>query len=674
MQKTQETSRRASSVATAMLLIIVAGSVLTCIESVSVRAESQVIIDLFTQKKPFDGKGINQSSDMFGPNEIVKLYAMVLTNGMPAMGSLVTFEINGPTGPPSEIRFFRTAETNSSGIAETVFSLAAINQTNSFGTWDVVASVEKAGKVHQDFLTFRVYWLVELLSVRTVGQNPQNSTGSPSTRQSFGIGGYVGIEIVLKNNAMSQKNPDIAMSISDELGLVINSSFVKNFALVPSGSLVYVYETMLIPKFGVPGNATVFVEALDNNSVAYCPQVSTGFWITIYDAIFPEFTDNSVYCANISPSVVKPNMDTNVNIMLRNEGTVLTSNIHARVYVNDSLLAEKLVPFLGPYESVFFTITWNTSGYSEGKYVISADVPIVPEEADLSDNACTDFVEIRVVREHDIAVTNIVASPSVGYVGDNVSIVVTTVNLGDATETFDVTLYQNGTEIATSEVSAISPNQRIALNFTWSTSNVAEGSYVIGASAEPVPGEVNVENNVFTDGIVTLLTRPSHYIRDIAVTGLSANPVETQVGQNITVAAVVANFGNTSETFNLTLFYDSNIIQVIPVVSLPAHSHETRLYQWNTTDVAVGTYKVRASVTILEGEVNNENNNFDDGYVAIQTFEVINMHRALVYLVFSMFILALIASLLLLLLICYFRRRRKKLPRRNYIAVAHSHI
>jgi len=670
MHKAQETSHGVSPQAVAMLLIVMVSSLLLCAKFVPVSAESDVIIDLFTQKAPFDGKGINQSSDMFGPQEIVKLYTMVLAHGAPAVESLVTFEISGPASPPNEIRFFRTAVTNASGFAETEFSLAVVNQTASFGTWAAVASVEKAGRVYKDFLGFQVYWQVESISVRTVDENPPNSTGSPPDRLSFGIGGYVGIEIVLRNNAMSQKTPNITMSIFDELARPINSSSIGDFVLCPSGRLVYLYRTILFPKYGVPGNATVFVEVLDSNGVAYSPEVSCHFRITIFDPVFPKFVDVSVCCIDVSPRIVQPDGNSSVTIMLRNEGTVPTSNARVRVSVNGSLLVEKLFLSMAPYESEIFTATWTTNGFSEGNYTIFADVPILPMEADLSDNNCTDFVEINALKKHDVAITMVTASPSVGYIGDDVSIVVETVNLGNSTEAFNVTVYYNASAIASAKVSLINPGQKITLNFAWNTSNVAEGSYIILASAEPVPGEVNIENNVFTDGEVTLLSKPSHYVRDIAVTWLLANPIEVQVGQNITITAIVANLGNMSESFNLTLLYDSYVIQVIPVISLPTHSQETILHEWNTTDVASGTYKLRASATILEGEVNTENNSFDDGYITIQTAEAISARHVLVYLMLFMVVLAVIASLVLFLLL-YHLKRRKKPPRRYYTVIVH---
>ena len=40
-------------------------------------------IDLFTEKMPFNGKGMNQSSDAFQPQELVILYANVTYNEAP---------------------------------------------------------------------------------------------------------------------------------------------------------------------------------------------------------------------------------------------------------------------------------------------------------------------------------------------------------------------------------------------------------------------------------------------------------------------------------------------------------------------------------------------------------------------------------------------------------------
>ncbi|MBS7620639.1 hypothetical protein KEJ32_00705, partial [Candidatus Bathyarchaeota archaeon] len=50
-------------------------------------------IDLFTQKEPFSGKGLNEPSDSFQPQEEVILYALVTYNNYPVQNKLVAFQV-----------------------------------------------------------------------------------------------------------------------------------------------------------------------------------------------------------------------------------------------------------------------------------------------------------------------------------------------------------------------------------------------------------------------------------------------------------------------------------------------------------------------------------------------------------------------------------------------------
>jgi hypothetical protein len=52
---------------------------ITFVRSADIHAS--IYFDIFTQKEPYNGRGLNQSSDMFGPQEIVEIYAMLEKNG-----------------------------------------------------------------------------------------------------------------------------------------------------------------------------------------------------------------------------------------------------------------------------------------------------------------------------------------------------------------------------------------------------------------------------------------------------------------------------------------------------------------------------------------------------------------------------------------------------------------
>lgn len=105
---------------------------------------------------------------------------------------------------------------------------------------------------------------------------------------------------------------------------------------------------------------------------------------------------------------------------------------------------------------------------------------------------------------HDIAITNVIPNRSIAGKGYSCNITVTTENHGGYSETFNVTLHANDTEIATKEVT-VQPATAATVNFTWNTSSFAFGGYTIWAYAWPVPGETFTSDNNHTDGQVLVL-------------------------------------------------------------------------------------------------------------------------------------------------------------------------
>ena len=106
---------------------------------------------------------------------------------------------------------------------------------------------------------------------------------------------------------------------------------------------------------------------------------------------------------------------------------------------------------------------------------------------------------------HDVAVTNVTVSSNMVYQGQTVSINVTVANLGNATETFNVTLYYDSNAIATQNVVGLTPSATLMLSFIWNTASVPYcHNYTIKAEASTVPDETNTTNNVFTDGWVKI--------------------------------------------------------------------------------------------------------------------------------------------------------------------------
>jgi len=651
-------------------LFLVAGLTLAAFYLMTAPAHAlgSVSVDLFTQKAPFDGKGLNQSSDLFGPQEQVTLYFQVLENNHPLNEILVTYEIDGPLNRPSELKFYQTAQTNSSGMARTTFSLATINETDSFGTWVVSARIEVDGAIYGDSLSFKVDWLVELISVRTLD-------GNLSEKNFFSNGGFIGFEITLRNNAMTKRAAILRITVFDELHIAANTSRIDNDLIIPPNKKnQYIFGNLYIPKFAVPGNATITVAATDENIISLCPQISKGFFITTVNPIFPEFVDAFVY-TECAPTKAQPGQEVTITVWVRNEGTMVLKNIQVQTCVDSSPLDARTVAFLDSYQSQKFSITWNTQGLAQKSYNITSQIQTFPNESDLTDNSYSCDVKMETAEPeliHDIQIKNVTCSKSEVAAGEIVEIFVAVKNVGNATESSDIRVYYDEILIQQIPSLLLESGREVTLTFHWNTTGVPEGTYRITAEAETVPGEANIDDNTYTDGKVKI-EGPTHVVVDVAVTALSASPSVSEAYAPIQIAATVENLGNTAQTFTVEFHYDELSITSVNVYFLVPGGKQNLTVTWNTFFVMEGNYTVKAYIPPLTDEENTTNNLYVDGTVSIKKPQF----PQLLPLLSATFAIILLAGVFLLLLLFYSRRRRRRRKRKirsYYTVVARPHI
>jgi hypothetical protein len=171
-------------------------------------------IDVYTQKWPFNGIGPGKPSDAFEPYETCDLYALVTYNAYPVQSLLVSFEVNGPPNPLENITLSLTGLTNGTGVANTNFTIPWPNEnpeTKTFGVWTVVASAKNAS----DSLSFNVGWIVELASLSVVNRDPPQ-------------GGFLGVNLTVRNISMTPKNATFAFVIIDSLNQIISTTIIQN--------------------------------------------------------------------------------------------------------------------------------------------------------------------------------------------------------------------------------------------------------------------------------------------------------------------------------------------------------------------------------------------------------------------------------------------------------------
>lgn len=105
----------------------------------------------------------------------------------------------------------------------------------------------------------------------------------------------------------------------------------------------------------------------------------------------------------------------------------------------------------------------------------------------------------------DVAVTNVVKDRTSVYPGEIINITVTAKNKGNLTETFTIMLRYNGNLITNLTINSLAPDAEQTLSYAWNTTGFPPCyNASVVAYAVPVPYELNLGDNTFTDGIVNI--------------------------------------------------------------------------------------------------------------------------------------------------------------------------
>lgn len=355
---------------------------------------SSVTVDLYTQKEPYGGKGPNQPSDAFAPQELVLLYALVSYNDAPVPGVLVGFEVFGPINPIENISIFRTASTGTSGIANMSFRIPSAHVYADqvlFGSWTAVATAEVGEISAKDTLSFNVGWIVQPLKVDCL--DTQNMTETK-----FFLGDLMHFRVTINNIAMTTKVATLTVAAFDNASAVIGQIILKNQTIPPGTSILYTGD-LAIPSTSAVGEGTVFV-----NAYTLPPELGGAPW---------------------SPEI---------------------------------------------------TVTFEIAS--------------------------------KILR--DVAVVNVEPFPTRVYQGGIVTISVTVENKGEMVESFNVSVFYDSRSVgAPIFVRNLAVGEQRTLALNWTTASVVPGQYNISARASPVPGETNLANNLYVDGMVDVLPSPT---------------------------------------------------------------------------------------------------------------------------------------------------------------------
>jgi KaiC/GvpD/RAD55 family RecA-like ATPase len=107
---------------------------------------------------------------------------------------------------------------------------------------------------------------------------------------------------------------------------------------------------------------------------------------------------------------------------------------------------------------------------------------------------------------------------------------------------------------------------------------------------------------------------------DVSIISVIPSATEIDIGQLVNITVIVKNEGNTTETFNVTLYYDNNTIGIQTVIDLVPNANKTLTFIWNTTGVIPDiNYTIKAEADVLLEETDIDDNTFTGDSVAVKS-------------------------------------------------------
>lgn len=177
---------------------------------------------------------------------------------------------------------------------------------------------------------------------------------------------------------------------------------------------------------------------------------------------------------------------------------------HGRVLVAMTLLSPE-VPKNG--SGTLVTVSFRAIAFGESALDLSGTkLAKYPDGAPIAHVALDGYVTVEAPAAlRDIALIEVVTCVDEVYEGWIVQISVTAKNLGNVSETFDVTVYYGNNSIETQTITNLASSEETTLIFNWNTSGVElYVNHTIWAEASMVPEEINLDNNICTNGTVKI--------------------------------------------------------------------------------------------------------------------------------------------------------------------------
>lgn len=212
-----------------------------------------------------------------------------------------------------------------------------------------------------------------------------------------------------------------------------------------------------------------------------------------------------------------------------------------------------------------FTINWTSLSLGEdGVHVqVDSDGDRIFDYNFTSDGELNRVEYVATTTEYDLGIIEVTLTKGILGEGYPLLVNITIMNYGVNTETFNITISVNTTQIALQTVTL--GNVSLTTNiFTWNTSGFTLGKYMLTAFVDPISGETYIGDNTITKGWI-MVTLPGD--------------VDGNRGVDIfDIVAIAGSYGSGENDPNYNPYYDidgDSDIDIFDVVAACSHYGES---------------------------------------------------------------------------------------------------
>ena len=320
-----------------------------------------------------------------------------------------------------------------------------------------------------------------------------------------------------------------------------------------------------------------------------------------YPLMNPPAHNIAIISAIPSKTEVYAGQTLNITVVIKNKGTI-TETFNVSAYYDTTIIETRTVTNLIPNTQTTLTFIWETMGVTPGTYTITVIAHPVIGETETGDNTCIAGTVQIYEQIRDIAILNVTLSANKVYVGQIVNITVTYKNEGTITETFNLSIYYDNNTMLNLTIE-ISPDNQETITYNWNTTDIPYGNYTIKAVASIVPEEIDIEDNTFIGGTLSIKLWPN-----IAITEAALSKTVVGQGHVVDIDVTIENQGSDEATFNVSLYWNDTIIGTFTNITLTGLNSLTISFTWNTSGWTKGVYIISAHASLVPGETNTDDN------------------------------------------------------------------